>query len=303
MRDVSEAKLIPITEAEFAAANMAEGRKLAFRNGVYWEPVGARGFYQPLTLRRELSLAEAKPAIPWSWGSRALLRPGDARAANGILPVVHLPDVDTYDYSRLQPRRRTYLRQAEKRVRVVQVTDYGFLADHGFDVVIDALSRTKHQSPPTRDRYNAKIRAYERGRHWCVLAGLIDEKLGGYMEFFAVDGVAYFYNAYVASWALSTNLYTRLVYEYGMLCRRTEGIKIVMNGLDRPEKSSLMQFKKSLGYVVDYLPLYVDMAPMVNFALHRFLDRNKYYRLTGRGSPAIHAQVPDTRRKLEQSIN
>ena len=89
--------------------------------------------------------------------------------------------------------------------------------EQGYDVVVDALSRTKHKKPPSRERYASDIQKYFEGTHWCVLAGLIDGRLGGYLDGYVVDGIGYGVNAYYASWALPTNLSTGLVFEFAQI--------------------------------------------------------------------------------------
>ncbi|WP_216320859.1 hypothetical protein [Deinococcus aestuarii] len=280
MRDIAEAALVSVTEAEFAAARRAEGAQVVLRGGVHWEQVGARGFYQPVHLLRRLSLDEARAAPPWGWGHRAVLRPGDAGAANGTLPIIRPPDLARYDEFSLQRRRRSCLRGARQRVRLVQLTDLGLLAEQGHELVRDSLARTGHRAPPSRAAYADKLRHYARGRHWCVLAGLIDGRLGGYGDAYVVDGVAYAGEVYYASWALPSNLPTLLNFEVAMLCRRTPGVHTFVNGLETPEHASLMLFKRTMGLVVDHLPVRWHMLPPARAVVRRWRP-HAFYRLTG----------------------
>jgi hypothetical protein len=71
-----------------------------------------------------------------------------------------------------------------------------------------------------------------------------------------------------------------LHYEFLLLCQRSEGLRIVTNGLDTPENDSLRQFKRSMGYVVEQVPIHWWMMPMMGRAIRR-LRPHKFYRLTG----------------------
>jgi hypothetical protein len=278
MRDVADARIISVTEAELAAARRAEGARIVERAGAHWEQL-APGFHQPVNLLRDLRLDQAR-AAPWGWGHRCVLRPEDRAAANGTLPLVRLPCLASYGIEALRPRRRSYLRQAQKLVRVVQLTDFALLEQQGHALVVDSLARTRHLRPPTREGYLNGLRSLERQGHWCVLAALIEGRLAGYLEAYAVDGVVFSPNIYFASWALPTNAASVLHYEFLLLCQRSEGLRIVTNGLDTPENDSLRQFKRSMGYVVEQVPIHWWMMPMMGRAIRR-LRPHKFYRLTG----------------------
>lgn len=280
MLDISEARIVQTTESELAAARIAEGAKIVHSGGVFWEPTGAPGFYQPLNTLRPLSLAEAAAAPTWRWGHRAVLRAEDAHAANGTLPAIRLPDLGSYGLDRLQPRRRSQVRKAQRETRVVQLTGSGLLEEQGYEVVIDCLARTGYRRPPAREEYLRKISRYDQSDYWCVLAGLVDGRLASYLERFVVDGVAYCPVGYTASWALRTNIYTRLMFEFVLLCQRTPGVTTIMNGYDTPEDATLMQYKRSLGFVVDHLPLLWRINPVARLAVKTTRPRS-YYRLTG----------------------
>ncbi|WP_216320863.1 hypothetical protein [Deinococcus aestuarii] len=284
MRELAEAAFVPVTEAELAAARRAEGARVVFQGGVAWVRMGAPGFYQPVHLLRRLSLDEARAAPRWSWGHRAVLRPEDAGAANGTLPVVRPPDLARYDEVSLQRRRRNYLRGARQQVRVVQLTGSERLAEEGHAVVTDTLTRTGHRAPPSREAYLSGLRRYDRGRHWCVLAGLIDGRLGGYIDGYVVDGVAYAQDSYSAAWAVPSNIATLLNFEFVMLARRTPGVHTYVSGLETPEAPRVMQFKRAMGFVVDHLPLRWHMLPPVR-ALVQSRRPNSYYRLIGQAAP------------------
>ncbi|RKH58447.1 hypothetical protein [Corallococcus llansteffanensis] len=281
LRDATEAHFTCLTEREFAERQREEGARVISHRGRYWTQLGAPGFFQPIHMLARLTPEEATPPTLLAWGYRAALTPETASAANGMLPVVRLKDLDTYDMDRLTSNRRNKLRKAQRLVRIVQLTGPALLLEQGYGVVREALARTQHKQPPTLDEYLKDVRKYFISDHWCVLAGLIDGKLGGYADGYVVDGVAYGINAYYASWALPTNISTGMNYAFAQLCRRLKGVTTLVNGLHAREVPELVQFKDDMGYVVDSIPIKWGMNPVAQ-ALIRWRRPHAYYRLTGK---------------------
>lgn len=280
VRDASSATLTVLTEKELAERRRQEGVRVICHGGHYWEQIGAPGFFQPIHLLARLTLGEATRPTPLSWGFRAALRPEDAGAANGTVPVVRLNNLESYDMEGLTSSRRNRLRKCLRLVRTVQLTGPELLVEQGYDLVVDALSRTQHKKPPSRESYLQKVKQYFQGDHWCVLAGLIDGKLGGYIDGYVVDGIAYGFDAYYATWALPTNLSTGLIFEFAQICRRMKNVHTFVGGLDAREVPKLGQFKDDMGFVVDHVPIKWDM----NVLAQTFIRRHRphtYYRLTG----------------------
>ncbi|MDY7228106.1 hypothetical protein [Hyalangium rubrum] len=280
VRDSSEATFETLTEKEFAERRQAEGVRVIHHGGHYWEQIGAPGFFQPVHLLARLKPEEATRPTPLSWGYRAALTPEAAGAANGTVPVVKLSNLESYDLNSLSSNRRNKLRKCQRLVRIVQLTGPALLLEQGYELVVDALSRTQHKKIPTRERYHSDAKRYFRGKHWCVLAGLIDGKLGGYLDGHVVDGIAYGLNAYYASWALPTNISTGLIFEFAQICRRLAKVHTLVGGLDSREAPKLNQFKDDLGYVVEHVPIKWDMNPLAQ-AFIRWQRPHAYYRLTG----------------------
>lgn len=280
VRDVSEAGFAVLTERELAERRRKEGVRVLEHGGHYWEQVGAPGFFQPVNLLARLRPEEATRPTPLSWGYRAALAPEATGAANGKVPVVRLPDLASYELSSLSSNRRNKLRKCQRLVRIVQLTGPALLVEQGYDVLIDALSRTRHQKLPSRESYLSEVKKYFQGDHWCVLAGLVDGKLGGYLDGYVVDGIAYGWNAYYARWALPTNLSTGLVFEFAQLCRRLGNIHTLVGGLESREAPKLSQFKNDMGFVVEHIPIKWEMNRLAQTFI-RWRRPHSYYRLTG----------------------
>jgi hypothetical protein len=281
VRDATEAAFEVLTERGLAELRRKEGARVIEHGGRYWEEAGAPGFFQPVHLLAQLTPEEATRPTPLSWGYRAALTPEDAEAANGSIPVMRLANLASYDVNSLSSSRRNRLRKCQRLVRIVQLTGPDLLEAQGYELVVEALSRTGHRKPPSREDYVAEVRRYFEGNQWCVLAGLIDGRLGGFRISYAVDGVAYGVNSYYATWALPTNISTGLVFEFAQLCRRTPKVRLLVSGLHSREDATLGQFKEDMGFVLEHMPSRWSM----NVLARTFIRWNRphaYYRLTGR---------------------
>ncbi|WPB81615.1 hypothetical protein KYC5002_21160 [Archangium violaceum] len=278
--DSSEAAFAVLTERELAERRRNEGARIIQHGQHYWEQTGAPGFFQPVHLLARLTPEEVTRPTPLSWGYRAALTPDASASANGRVPVVRLPDLANYQLDSLSSNRRNKLRKCQRLVRIVQLTGPALLLEQGYELVMEALSRTRHKRLPSREQYAADVRKYFTSDHWCVLAGLVDGKLGGYLDGYVVDGVAYGFNAYYATWALPTNISTGLVFEFAQICRRLGNVHTLVGGLDSREAPQLGQFKDDMGFVVEPIPIKWDMNPLARtvIRLHR---PHTYYRLTG----------------------
>lgn len=114
-----------------------------------------------------------------------------------------------------------------------------------------------------------------------ILAGLIDGKLGGYIEAHAVDGTAYIQSVYVATEALSSYIGTGLVFDFVQICQRSDKIHQIVYGQHSREDEALCVFKDGMRFPVKHIPAKVRINPLVgNFI--RWRNPNSYYRLTGR---------------------
>ena len=280
VRDISATAFAVLTEKEFAERRRAEGARVIEHAGRYWEQAGAPGYFQPVHLLARLTPEEAARPTPFAWGYRAVLTPEGAGAANGSLPIVRLPNLEAYDFNRISSNRRTKIRKCHRVARLVQLTGPELLLEQGYEVVVDALSRTGHKVPPSRESFVTQVKHYFQGGHWCVLAGMIDGRLGGFVDGYVVDGVAYGCRAYYATWALPTNISTGLVFEFAQICRRLGTVRWLVNGLHCPEDAPLTRFKEEMGFIVDHLPTRWGMNVLAQ-SLIRWRKPYAYYRLTG----------------------
>jgi hypothetical protein len=135
-------------------------------------------------------------------------------------------------------------------------------------------------SPLPTDEYVAGLDEYMGNPCRLILAGLAEGRLRGYLDGFAVDGVAYVDHLYVHSGALQTEVGTGLVYEFVQACRRSGRVREVVYGLDVPSDQSLKQYKEKMGFPVARIPTrHWLLAPAGAFI--RWWRPEVYYRLSG----------------------
>lgn len=280
IRHVSEAVLTSMTEEEMASWRCQQGANITYHHGRYWEEL-APGFYQPIHIMARLKAQEATCPTRLCWGFRAALDDDDAPDANGLVPVHLLSDVANYDLQSLPQKRRTHLRKCQKLVTIVQLTGPELLEQQGYEVFCSSLQRTKHKKPPSKETYLADLKDYTTDKNRLVLAGLIGDKLGGYIDGYAVDGTAYIVNGYYATEALPTSMVTGLSYEFVQVCRRSGKVHQIVDGLHLRENTTLDSHKKTMGFSVKYVPSKVWMNSIME-NLVRWRYPHKYYRLTGR---------------------
>lgn len=278
IRDISEVMLASMTEEEFANWQREQGKHIIYHRQHYWEEM-LPGFYQPTHWMARLDTEQATRPTLLSWGLRAALGKDDD--ANASMPVHLLSNVTNYDLQSLSSNRRHNVRRCLKRVKIVEVISPVLLQEQGYEVILSALKRTKnpYEKIPSREEYLASLTNLASCKNQLVIAGLIGDKLGGYMTGYAVGETAYTGNIYIATEALSTYIGNGLIFEFVQACRRGK-ISEVCYGLHLPETPELGAFKEGMGFPVKHIPVKVQMNQIVEKFI-RWRYPHKYYRLTG----------------------
>ncbi|MBW4639638.1 MAG: hypothetical protein KME05_15675 [Gloeocapsa sp. UFS-A4-WI-NPMV-4B04] len=278
LRDTSEAVLTSMTEAEFADWRSQEGAHIVQHCGRYWQEVRP-GFYQPLHLLARLSAEQATRPALLCWGFQAALCEDDQGAANASVPVHLLSDIENYDLSSLKKNCRYDIRKSRSQFKIVELTGPELLYEQGYEVFISATTRTGEPDVRSRKKYLASLKNYVVPKRRLILAGLIGDKLCGYITGYAVDGIAYGDKLYMATEVLKTNINRVLLFEFAQACRRGKICEFFI-GQHWREKPGLVEFKQGMGFSVKYLPTKVQMNPIIG----QFIRRHRphiYYRLTG----------------------
>jgi len=281
IRDISDTSLYSMSEDEFARWQRESGEHVIYHRDRYWKQT-VPGFYQPLHWMARLKNEQATRPTPLCWGFQATLREEDAAHANGAIPIHLLTDLEGYGLQSLPSKRRTHLRKCYRLVKFVELLSPSLLQEQGYEVVCSALSRTVHTKLPTKEQYLSSLNNYVVPERRIVLAGLINDKLAGYLTGYAINETAYMEDAMLTTEALSTNIGTGLRFEFVQICRRSEQIRQVVSGLHAREDRSLCTFKENMGFSVHAIPAKVQINPIAKQLLQwRYPD--KYYRLTGQG--------------------
>lgn len=90
-----------------------------------------------------------------------------------------------------------------------------------------AEERTGYGQPSTRERYLASLEHLFAPGPRLVLAGMVEDRLGGYLTVRAVAATAYIDNVWIATWALRSAIGTGLVYDFVQACRRGGAVREV----------------------------------------------------------------------------
>jgi hypothetical protein len=274
-----------MTEAELAAMRADDGTTVVVHDGRYWNAIFP-GFYQPIHLLARFQAAEVKRPSFLCWGYRASLRDEDTHLATGSVPVHMLTRVGQFTEARLNRNRRRDLRECRQRVEFRRVREPSLLVDQGYAVFTSANHRLAYWRPLTPDAYRGRMERRAPDERRFILAGLVDGKLAGYLESYAVDGVLYTSELLVASEALDTGISTGLYVETIQACARGGTIHAVCGGLHTPERPTLCAYKEGLGFRIVHVPARIVMPGPIG-AYIRARRPAVYYRLVGVKQPPV----------------
>ena len=151
---------------------------------------------------------------------------------------------------------------------------------------LSAVHRLGYWKPLTEAEYRRRVeRRFAHGRRQ-IVAGLVDGRLAGYLDAFAVDSILYPEQIFVATDALRTGIGTGLYMATIETALRSGAIREVCNGLHTPEDLNLCHFKESLGFRVVRVPAR-SVIPAPILATLRDRRPATYYRLTGETPAAL----------------
>ncbi len=270
-----------LTEPEMAALRAEEGRHVVERGGRFWAAIFP-GFYQPVHLLAPFAASEIARPTAACWGYRAALVPEDAGAANGSIPVHLMTGLDRFDEGHLAGDRRRDLKRSRQSIVFRRPDDPEMLEAHGYAVFRSAQDRLHYWPDLGEAAYRERIRRHVLDGRRLLIAGLIDGRIAGYMESFAVDGVLYTDDLIVATEALNTGISTGLYVEAIHAAIASGGVHSVCLGLETPDRPGLSAFKLGLRFPVVHVPARHAIPGPID-AFIRARRPAVHYRLTGRG--------------------
>lgn len=272
--------LTVMTEAELASMRREEGASIVRRSDRYWEAIFP-GFYQPVHLLARFRAEEVRRPAILCWGYRAALHEDDAHQANGSVPVHLMANVAQFGEGTLDESRRRDLRKCRRLVEVRRVQDPGLFIDQGYAVFMSAQRRVGYYWPHlTEDAYRKRMARRAPDERRLIVAGLVDGRLGGYLESWAVDGILYARELFVATDLMRTGIGTGLYVETMEAGARAGTIRHVCIGLHIPERNGITSFKEGLGCPVVHVPARSHIPAPIG-AYIRARRPAVHYRLTG----------------------
>jgi hypothetical protein len=278
--DWRDARFPMMTDAGLARWLRAGGARIVQRDGRHWQQAFP-GFYQPLHFLARLPAREIVRPRLFAWGYRAVLAEADAGRANASLPIYVLPDLAAYGLQGLEGRRRHAINRAARAVDLVVLDRPDILLEQGLGIVHEAGARNPRNRGVADRHFAAWIEAGFSQPGPVFLAMLLDATMLGFSVGFAIEGVAYYDQHFIADAARSLNLDRLSFHAKVLMAQRTPGIHTMANGLDVPESAGLTDFKASQGLVVADYPTRAVIHPLVDPLLRRHRPC-QYYRLTGR---------------------
>jgi hypothetical protein len=283
IRDAVEARLAPMTELDLASDPPERWQTVRHR-GRYWRETFP-GIFEPVHPMARLTGWEATRPSPRCWGYHAALVESSAAEANASMPMHLLADLDGFSVDSLSANRRYHLRRSQRQVSCVQILGAGPLEDGGYDVFRSAQERTHnpYRAASSRAEFLAEMEWYLSRPSAIVIAGFVEERLGGWIAGYAVDGTAYIEIVDLATEALSTHIGTALHVAFIDACRRSPGIREIAHSPHIPEDPALVVFKEGIGFPVVKVPSKAWLLPVAN-TIVRWRKPFLHYRLTGRMS-------------------
>lgn len=277
-----QASLPVLDEAACVAWRLARGQSVVEHRGRYWWQ-SRPGFFQPVHHMARFRLAEATRPRPWCLGFRAMLAEEEGRA-NGALAIHRLSEPRSYDIGRLSPPRRQQIRRALRDFDVVALDAPDILLDQGYALGQEARARNAEIHLPEPAAFRREVETYLDPPRGLILAAVRGDRLLGFTLTFAVGRTAYNDSVYVGEEGLAKKVPVCLFHAFASLVARAPGVDELMHGFHIRENGGLNEFKRRVGLEIVRLPARVWLFPGLDHLLRTYRP-DKYYQVTGRGSP------------------
>lgn len=281
-KDLSDANLISITEEEFGDSLRESGTHILIHRDRHWKETYP-GFYEPVHWMARFKAEQATRPALLCWRFRASLEKKSLSAGNGAIPIILLQDLESYTLESLPSKRRSHIRKCQRMVKLVQLTGEPakeLLKQQGYEIFASAMKRFGNNRFLSQAKYQERMNNYIDSGHYFVMGGILGDELIGYLTAIVIDGTAYMEERLVKTEALKTDLGSTLTFEFAQICKRSGNIHEIVSGQHSPEKQSLTEFKLSMGFQVQFVPVKIDMNPIIDKFI-RWRYPNKYYRLKG----------------------
>jgi Acetyltransferase (GNAT) family len=297
----SGTELTVMTEAGFAAMRVEEGARVVERNGRFWGET-FRGFYQPIHQIATFRTSEIGRPTPRCWGYRAALAPEDVQAANGSIPVSLMDDVRGFNEGMLDRNRARDLRRCRREVEIRRIFDPDIFILDGYPVYVSARIRVTSEGAHVasggtmnESEYRTAMAKRAPDPRRLLVAGFVDGKLAGYLESYAVAGVLYGRDLFVATEHMGTGIGTGLYLETIQFGVRTRAVNQICLGPVLLSRPGITAFKRTLGFSTVAVPARIAIPAPIG-AFIKWRRPAVHYRLTGQ-SPMVTAAPSDSERE------
>lgn len=246
-----------------------------------------RTFWRPVDFLRPLPGPPERAPVRGSLGYQALVGSG----ATTTWPLSIIPEVQTYDTSRMIRRSRESLRMAHRRCSVHVLDDPEVLLSQGYDVLRSAAERTGQIQDESGEAYRRRITRSWDDEPELVVAAMDSGILGGYLCAYAIGDRGYLAEVVIAERGLPWSAGTALYWEM-LMTLQSWGVREVFVGLWIPELGSLARFKKSIGARIVHGPAVARFQPGAS-AFLRVARPVTYRRMGGAGWARGHGYDPN----------
>jgi len=283
--DPAPSELVVMSEDEFAAVRLEEGATVVEHKGRFWCQTYATGFFAPIHQLARFHSSEIQRPTWQCWGYRAALVPQESAEANGAIPVHVMEDLPAFSETTFDESRRRDLRKCRRQVEIRRILDpEPFLRD-GYGVYRSSQERAPFGRTIDETNYRARMTARAPDRRRLLIGGFIDDRLGGYLESFALDGILYGRELYVHSDVLHTGIATGLYFDTINIAVRAGTISTICLGPEILGKPGLGWFKRGMGFPVVAVPARVQIPRPIRVFM-RARRPSDYHRITGGGPPS-----------------
>ncbi len=279
METIRNTRLLSMTIGEMIEADGEAGETFHFSDGIWWRQV--KPFYfQPADISARILPGTGAPNPVRALGGYYHMVPG-SNGNNGHITFNEIRNPATFDLASIRKNRRAMIRRGLERLQINQITSPELLLTQGYDVYLDWERRTVGVLVRRSNAaaYRLWIERITRHPYNLILGAFAEDRLVAWVIARAVGGRADLSKAFSHSAFHHMEPTSTLIYAYIIICGRNPTIITACDGL-RSTKTSLEEYKASLGFKHISYPAYIHMNPVVKpFVRHLLPDQ--YKRLMG----------------------
>jgi hypothetical protein len=253
--------------------------KFHLADSIWWRAVKPF-FYQPADIFTRVVPRVRRPNAMAALGGFCHMVP-DGCDANGKIVFNEIRNLNGYDLSAIQPRKRNKVRRGLRMLRLGQITSPEVLLNDGYNVYVDWEQRRFGHSPAELDRkgYALWVRRLLLHPHLLILGAYYNGRLAAWIVVRANGERANLSKSFGHSEFHQLEPSSALTYAYVLICAQSPGVKSACHGL-RSTKVSLEEYKATLGFEHIEYPSYIHIRTVIKPIVRRLFSV-EYRRLMG----------------------